>query len=101
MRQLTDLEHLLRLMIAEHRKLLGQLDLQQVAMRNFRVREVEDLTALQESTRLRIATLEVKRRLAVQQIARLMRIEPDLAGTDVSLSKLARPSRTRSSIRAR
>ena len=84
MRQLHDLENILRLMIAEHGKLLGHLDAHQAALRSFRVEQIEDLTALQEASRLRIATLEAKRRHLNQQIARLARLT-----SEPTLTKLA------------
>jgi hypothetical protein len=73
MRQLAELEHILGLMVVEHRKLLGHLDAHQAALRAFQVDRIEDLTVLQEASRLRIATLETKRRNVNQQIARLLR----------------------------
>jgi hypothetical protein len=88
MRQLAELEQVVRLLIAEHGKLLAQLDQQQAAMRAFKVQPIEDLTALQETTRLRIATLDTKRRMLVQQIARMMRVELDARG-ELTLTRLA------------
>src|SRR5205085_104983 len=87
-RQLAELENLVRLLIVEHAKLLAQLDQQQAAMRSFKVQPIEDITGLQESTRLRIATLDTKRRALVQQIARLMRVELDARG-ELTLTRLA------------
>jgi len=80
-RQLAELEQVLRLLITEHGKLLTQLDAQQDAMRAFRTDRIEDITTLQEATRLRIGTLDNKRRVLVLQIARLIRLpdEPTLA----------------------
>jgi hypothetical protein len=80
-RQLTDLESLLKLMIAEHRKLLEQVEAQHVAMRAMRVTEIEDIVGRQESTRLRIATLDSRRRAIAVQLGRMMRTdgEPTIA----------------------
>jgi hypothetical protein len=73
-RQLLEIESLLQQLVAEHRKLLGQLDAQQAGMRAVKLDAIEQSTHQQESTRLRIATLETKRRALGLQIARAMRI---------------------------
>jgi hypothetical protein len=83
-RQLADLEIILQQLVNEHRKLLGQLDVQQEAMTQFRLSGIEDATHLQEATRLRIVALDNRRRNLVQQIARAARIDGDL-----SISQLA------------
>ena len=57
-RQLDDLESILRQLIEEHRKLLKHMDAQQAAMRSFDLSGLDQLTNLQEGSRLRIATLE-------------------------------------------
>ena len=80
-RQLAELEHVLGMMVVEHRKLLEQVDAQQLAMRTMQAEQMQNITALQESTRLRIATLDVKRRTLATQIGKLIRLpgEPTLA----------------------
>lgn len=83
LRQLAALEAALQQLIDEHRKLLGLVDAQYAAMRAM------DLTALdvaangQEACRLRIATLETKRRGIVQLLTRGAKID----GT-VTIAKL-------------
>ena len=77
MRQLADLEITLQQLISEHRKLLAQLDAQQAAMTQFRLSDIEDLTHQQEATRLRITTLENRRRGIVQQIMKLARLSEE------------------------
>ena len=83
-RQLADLETALQQLVAEHRKLLGFVEAQYAAMR------VMDLAALgaaanaQEACRLRIATLETKRRAIVQLLARGTKIDGP-----VTVTKLA------------
>ena len=83
-RQLADLEAALQQLIAEHHKLLGFMDAQQAAMR------VMDLPAMdvalngQESSRLRIATLETKRRQIVSLLTRGLKVDGP-----VTLTKLA------------
>lgn len=80
-RQLVELEHILGLLVVEHRKLLEQVDAQQTAMRTMQTESMENIIALQESTRLRIATLDTKRRTLAIQIGKLVRLpgEPTLA----------------------
>ncbi len=76
-RQLLEIENILQQLVVEHRKLLGQLDAQQAAMRALKLEGIEQATHQQESTRLRIATLETKRRALGLQIARAMRIKQE------------------------
>ncbi len=70
LRQLAELESALQLLVAEHKKLLGFVEAQHAAMRAM------DLTALdvavngQEACRLRIATIDTKRRGIVQLLTR-------------------------------
>jgi hypothetical protein len=73
-RQISELENLLRAMIAEHRRMLETIDPQQKAMRTFNLKTIEEINGAQEACRLRIATLETKRRMLVGQIARAARI---------------------------
>jgi FlgN protein len=73
-RQVSELENLLRAMIAEHRRLLETMVPQQTAMRTFDLKSIEEISGTQEVCRLRIATLETKRRMLVGQIARGARI---------------------------
>jgi hypothetical protein len=86
MRQLADLEIILQQLIGEHRKLLAQLEAQQAAMTHFRLSDIEDITHQQEATRLRIATLENRRRSIVVQIMKLARLTDE--PTMVRLSEL-------------
>lgn len=72
-RQLADLESLLQQLVAEHRKLLGQMEIQQSAMKKFDLKTMEAAAAAQESSRLRIAALEGRRQLVVTQLARVSR----------------------------
>ncbi len=76
-RQLLEIENILQQLVVEYRKLLGQLDAQQAAMRVLKLEGIEQATRQQETTRLRIATLETKRRGLGQQIARAMRIKEE------------------------
>ena len=80
-RQLAELENVLGLMLAEHRKLLEQTEAQQIAMRTMQAEQMQNIVALQETTRLRITTLDTKRRNLAIQIGKLIRLpgEPTLA----------------------
>jgi hypothetical protein len=80
-RQLAELEHVLGLMVVEHRKLLEQVQAQHLAMRAMQAEQMQNITALQESTRLRIATLDAKRRQLAVQIGKLIRLPENGAGT--------------------
>jgi DNA repair exonuclease SbcCD ATPase subunit len=77
-RQVLDLEAILQQLIDEHRKLLAQVDRQYDAVRFYRPREMQDIAALQDATRLRVLKLESQRRLLSQQLARLYKVEGDL-----------------------
>src|SRR5687767_4569767 len=94
-RQLAELEHVLGLMVVEHRKLLEQVEAQQLAMRAMQAEQMQNITALQESTRLRIATLDTKRRNLAIQIGKLIRLqgEPTLAQLSQAFPARAVPLR--------
>jgi hypothetical protein len=83
-RQLAELESVLTMLVAEHRRLLTFTDAQQAAMKSV------DLTALdaavngQEACRLRITTLEVRRRGLVAQLSKGQKVEQP-----VTITKLA------------
>jgi hypothetical protein len=76
-RLLPELENLLRLLVAEHRRLLAHLDAQQAAMKAFDLKALDDCRNQQEASRLRIAGLETKRRSLVLQIAKALRVDPN------------------------
>ena len=84
-RQFVDLEAALQQLVAEHRTLLANLEAQQQAMRKLNVEALEVATAAQEASRLRIATIDTRRRLLVQQIAKLARLDEK----QLTLAKLA------------
>ncbi len=83
-RQLADLETALQLLIAEHRKLLGSMDAQQAAMRVMDLSAMDAAQNAQEASRLRIGTLETKRRTIVSLLTRGVKVEGP-----VTLTKLA------------
>jgi hypothetical protein len=72
-RQLSELENVMQLLIDEHRRLLAHLESQQNAMKKLQLDAMEDAMHRQESSRLRIAGLEGKRRFLSQQFAKLSR----------------------------
>jgi hypothetical protein len=91
-RQLTELKAVLEQLIAEQGKLLSQLEAQYAAMKKFDIKTMLELGHDQEATRLRLITLEHKRRMLVRQIAagaklneepsitRIMELFPPYAG---------------------
>jgi flagellar FlgN protein len=97
-RQLFDLESVLQQLIVEHRKLLRHLEAQQNAMKSFALDQMDSAANQQEASRLRIASLEARRRMIVQEIAKQNR----LAG-ELSLARLATlfPQRGDSLLKAR
>jgi hypothetical protein len=73
-RQLLELELILRQMVQEHRRMIQLVDAQQLAMKKIDLKAMDDATNAQEACRLRIVTLENKRRNCVLQIARASRM---------------------------
>lgn len=70
----TELEALLQQMVLEHRKMLVCIDQQQSAMKTLDARAISQVTQQQEAARLRLATLEQRRRILLQQLARMQRL---------------------------
>lgn len=83
-RQLTELENVLELLIAEHKRMLAMLDAQQKAMKSMALDEMESNSHRQESSRLRIGGLEARRRLLVQQLAKLARLNGNVTLAQVA-----------------
>jgi hypothetical protein len=77
-RQVLDLESVLQQLIDEHRKLLAQVDRQYDAVRFYKPREMVDIAALQDATRLRVLKLDLQRRSLIQQLVKLYKIEGEL-----------------------
>lgn len=77
-RPVLEVEHLLRQLAAEHRKLLTHVQAHDAAMRRFDLPGMDQSAKLQDAVRLRIATMETRRRAAFQQIARTARIDGEL-----------------------
>jgi hypothetical protein len=83
-RQLIELESVLGQLIEEHRRMLSLIDVQQTAMKSMALDEMERASHRQESSRLRIAALEGRRRLLVQQLARLSRLNGNVTLAQVA-----------------
>jgi hypothetical protein len=84
LRQLADLETTLQQLINEHRKLLVHMDAQQIAMRKMDLSAMDVAVNGQEACRLRISTIETKRRSITQLLTRGMKLEGP-----VTIAKLA------------
>ncbi len=80
----AELEIILQQQIAEHKKMLAMADSHHVAMKAFNLKTMEDIGALQEACRLRIATLEHKRKTLTIQIARQFKFNGDLKITQIA-----------------
>ncbi len=73
-------------LIAEHEKLLRQLDGQQAAMKVLDLRAIEDYADQQETSRLRVAALESRRRGIIGQLALSLRLEGPVTLTAIAES---------------
>ena len=91
-RQLIELETILRQLIDEHRKLLRHVEAHQAAMKLLDLRAMDAAQQQQEAARLRIASIENRRRLASITLAR----QAGLAG-EPTVGRLAEayPARAR------
>jgi hypothetical protein len=72
---LADLESILQQLIIEHRQLLLLLESQQAAMKKLNTPMLEDMAAKQEQIRLKIASLETRRRTMVAQLCLSLKIQ--------------------------
>ena len=84
LRQLAELEAALQQLVAEHRKLLGFVEAQHAAMRAMDLAALDAAVNGQEGCRLRIATIEAKRRGLVQLLTRGTKVDGP-----VTVAKLA------------
>jgi len=69
-RQISELEAVLRQLIQEHARLLGQVARHEAAMQAFDLHAMDDAGREQEASRLRIALIDQRRRALVLQIAK-------------------------------
>src|SRR5881398_2020272 len=84
-RQVADLETVLQMLIDEHKRLLAHVQIQQAAMAKMELEKMEDASHRAEASRMRIATLDTRRRLLAQQIAKVSRLNP----ADVTIPQIA------------
>jgi hypothetical protein len=85
-RQLSaEVENLLQLLIDEHRKLLKHVESQQAAMKSLDLKAMDAAAQQQEASRLRIATLENRRRQLCVQLARVAKMSQQ----EMTVKKLA------------
>lgn len=75
LRQISELEGLLQQLIAEHQKLLRFVEVHQLAMRAMDLKAMDIAANQQEACRLRIATIDNKRRLLVVVLARQVNMQ--------------------------
>ena len=73
---IAELEKLLTQLVAEHQTMLQCLDAHQAAMRQFRLDDLAIASSGIEQSRTRIAFLETRRRLTMQQVVRLHKVSP-------------------------
>jgi flagellar FlgN protein len=83
-RLLPELENVLQLLVAEHRRLLAHLESQQAAMKAFDLKALDDSRNQQEASRLRVAAMETKRRTVVAHLAKSLKLDGN-----VTLTRLA------------
>jgi hypothetical protein len=83
-RLVTDLESVLQLLVEEHKRMLTHVAAQQTAMKTLQLDAMQEAAQRQESSRLRIASLETRRKTLVIQIARLSKLN-----TNITLKDLA------------
>src|SRR5688572_19691109 len=74
-RYAPELEALLQALVNEHRKLLGYVEAQQAAMKKFDLAAMDAARNQQEACRLRVATLENKRRTIVIAMAKFLKVD--------------------------
>ena len=83
-RLLPELESVLRALADEHRRLLACVEAQQVAMKAFDLKAMDDARNQQEASRLRLSALETRRRTVVVQIARALKLEGKVTLTQLA-----------------
>jgi hypothetical protein len=76
--QLLELETLLRQLVAEHRRLLVQVERHEAAVKVLDIVNMEDAGRQQESLRLRIMAIEQRRRFLTQQLTKAMNLQGEL-----------------------
>src|SRR2546421_5146121 len=83
-RFLPELETVLRALADEHRRLLAHVESQQAAMKAFDLKSMDAARNQQEASRLRVASLEAKRRTIVSHMAKGLKLEGALTLTRIA-----------------
>jgi hypothetical protein len=83
-RQLSELENILQSLVDEHRRLLRHVTAHEAAMKTFNLNAMDEAAGQQEAARLRIATLDSRRRLVVTELARQIRAQPNVTITQIA-----------------
>ncbi|HEV8605087.1 MAG TPA: flagellar export chaperone FlgN [Tepidisphaeraceae bacterium] len=73
-KEVAQLQTILQQLIAEHEKLLAHLYAQQSSMKKLDLPAIDQLTGLQDATRMRIAALDGKRKALVNHLAALLKL---------------------------
>src|SRR3954469_12075627 len=84
-RWIPELETLLAQLLAEHRKMIGYLDQQQLAMKKFDLDALDAARHQQDASRIRVAAIENKRRIVIAQLSKGTRLNADA----LTLARLA------------
>ncbi len=74
-KEVSQLQIILQQLVAEHDKLLAHLSAQQIAMKKMDLAAIDNLTGLQDSTRMRIAALDSKRKTLVTHLALILKLQ--------------------------
>ena len=74
-KEVAQLQLVLQQLIAEHEKLLAHLSNQQAAMKKLDLPAIDQLTGLQDASRMRIAALDGKRKALVNQLAAMLKLQ--------------------------
>jgi undecaprenyl pyrophosphate synthase len=85
-RQLIELENVLGLLIDEHRRLLAHMQTQQAAMKKLEAGAMEESLHRQEASRMRIVSLENRRRSLVQQMAKASRLSEEATLAQIAIA---------------
>jgi hypothetical protein len=75
---ISELDQILRQLVGEHERMLKLVDAHYAAMKVLNLDAMDDAAAHQEAARLRIATLENRRRNVVGQLARLHKLDGEV-----------------------
>src|SRR5438477_12241943 len=74
-KEVAQLQVVLQQLIAEHEKLLAHLNNQQAAMKKLDLPAIDQITGLQDASRMRIAALDGKRKALVTQLAAMLKLQ--------------------------